>query len=170
MFSFFRCFLGFFGTLWRYFWWVRSPKSWFQGSILRLSWLQIRIHYPIVKFMAGPIACRLKLIQRKYTQQSAKKGKIIAKKGKYIAKNDASSTSICTILLKKGFFKISKSKLHFFSWFSSTILNNIIIRSSISDTQESHRTVQRSGPDCNSCRPFLYSFQCVKKLQMYIIS
>ena len=85
-FSFFRCFLGFFGTLWWCFWWVRSPKSWFQGSILRLSWPQIRIHYPIVKFMAGPIACRLKLIQRKYTQQSAKKGIKIAKKGEMFCK------------------------------------------------------------------------------------
>ena len=83
---FFRCFLGFFGTLWWCFWWVRNPKSWFQGSVLRLSWLQIRIHYPIVKFMAGPIACRLKLIQRKYTQQSAKKGKNLQKKGKMYCK------------------------------------------------------------------------------------
>ena len=66
--------------------------------------------------MAGPIACRLKLIQRKYTQQSAKKGKNLQKKGENVLQvNDASSKTICTILLEKGFFKISKSKLHVFS-------------------------------------------------------
>ena len=55
--------------------------------------------------MAGPIACRLKLIQRKYIQQSAKNGKNIAKKRENVLQvNDASSTSMCTILLKKVFF------------------------------------------------------------------
>ena len=80
-----RCFLGLFGTLWC-FWWVRKPKFWFQVSVLRLFWLQMRLHYPIVKYMAGRIACRLKPIQRKCIKGSKNRKKVQKKSWNFFAK------------------------------------------------------------------------------------
>ena len=65
--------------------------------------------------MAGPIACRLKLIQRKYTQQSAKKGKNIAKKRENTLQKMMPAVKLfAQFYLKKVFLKLANLNCTFF--------------------------------------------------------